>query len=270
MSNISILGTSLSFGATVASVGNEVATLPATMLNDSQPTMVWQTDGLSNIYVVFDLGATYTIRQGGLYYTNYSGGGTFRMRLAATLANVTASPLYDSTAYNPWAAGSTALHPRPHLQHYITAGGVSGVRFVRYDVSDSGNADGYFRAGIHVEGDPFQPGIDKQLGSVKVGPVEAEQRKVGIGGQKKPRVLSRALGAGPIALVITDEEWRTGLAPLYYQYGVSEPVLYVANPEADEDERQQNTVYGLMTQVGRPEERGNGYNAVRVSFEEMP
>jgi len=165
LANIAI-GYTFTDDATFTDVGNELGTLPATNLQNYQPAKKTRTSDLSNVYYVIDRGNFKTLNVVSMLYTNLSETGTWRVRADNNESNLTSSPSYDSGDLSPFTNGEDtwdtvdsnwenydlSLTPAEladwsfvHLIHWV-GDTTFDYRYIRIDIDDSTNPDGYFEA----------------------------------------------------------------------------------------------------------------------------
>lgn len=161
MSNIAIATPILSDAATVTAT-DELGNFPVTNLQTKQPSVKWRTAGLSPA-VVIDLGSAGAINLVGLFATNTTSAATWRIRAAASEANLTASPGYDSGSVAAWPeTGMATDWPAVNLIHWLTA--AQTFQWWRIDLADAGNPAGYLQAGRVYVAAAWQPTRNLQRG----------------------------------------------------------------------------------------------------------
>lgn len=142
-------------GALTASAA--AAGFPVSNLQKIQPRVIWRTPDLTDAWLEMDLGASSPINLVSLIGTNASAAATWRIRTAATQAGLTGgSPDYDSTVQLMWGAADLSTWDRVNAFNFIAAGAPTS-RWVRIDLSDPTNTDGYIAAGRLVVSKAFQP-----------------------------------------------------------------------------------------------------------------
>ena len=139
MSNILIAHSGLMNDA-VVDEADELTTLPASNLLTMQPGELWRTTDLIP-YFIIDLGAVKTFDFFGLFNSNaLVTTTTWRIRTADTEAGLL-SPDYDSGTITMIPTGRNADHG------IIKLSADESNRWVRVDITDSTNPDGYVQAG---------------------------------------------------------------------------------------------------------------------------
>lgn len=159
MSNIVIATPILSDAGTVTA-SSQIAAAPVDNLQRMQPTDVWQSTG-TTAYVEIDLGSTQSINLFALLFTNCTSSATWRVRAASSQANLISAPGYDSSTviFSPWSTASDRRHGFRFLTVPVTQ------RWVRFDITDSGNQDGYIAAGRLYVANAYQPARNYEYGA---------------------------------------------------------------------------------------------------------
>lgn len=134
--------------ATIIGSGNWLAAAPATQLQEMQPRKTAQSDGLTGVYVEFDLGAAYAIDT----FAGVNGNGTtdaeWRWRGATSQGNLTAAPGYDSTQVSQWpASGKPTDEDWEQHCNLLVSNNVLAFRYWRVDLFDASNPEGFHEYG---------------------------------------------------------------------------------------------------------------------------
>lgn len=270
MANIVIAEGSLTDAATFAA-GSEAATLPVSNLATIQPGDVWRATDLAAAWVTIDLGAAAAIDLIGLLYTNASSAATFRVRAAATEADVTASPGYDSGSLTLWPTTGLEDWDWVHRVLFLGASGGTGdgaqsYRYWRVDVSDAGNADGYFQMGRLMLAASWQPTRNLGFGW-SLGWIDESPQKQAIGGQSSS-LDRRARRVLNWSLDWMNEADANEAFELDRTVGRKKPVLVVRDP-ATASRAQRQTIYGKQQQLQLVDERAFQLYRKRYQIEEM-
>jgi hypothetical protein len=155
--------------------------LPAANLADRQPSKVARTVGLdpSQTTVTLDFGTSVPVRFIALVRHNLTQSGLWRLRLGDDASFVTV--LYDTGPIEVWPApipfgvGSwgeflwggkldAAEAATYGAQAVHTLATAVRARYLRIDLTDVGNTDGYLQAGRLVAGPAWQPSVNFQYG----------------------------------------------------------------------------------------------------------
>jgi len=146
--NLGIITTTL--GASAPVVG-----MPLTNLKTMQPVDKWRTTGVSKVSIDIDMGAT-MVAVGGynviaLLATNASYDATWQITTATSQSNLTSSPIYDSGVINFKASaetfnGQTVNNSPINGIQYLGTSNITD-KWIRIEIFDTSNADGYFEAG---------------------------------------------------------------------------------------------------------------------------
>jgi hypothetical protein len=237
------------------------ATMDGSNLLRQQPTDRFRSTVIANTYAEIDLGQSLSMDFVTIMFTNVSSTAVWRYRIASSQANLTASPVYDSRTYWPsdkecWhsntamdtAAVDLSSWQRTHAFHDIEGDVGSAVtnRYVRIDVYDSSNQDGYIDIGRFYTGLKYQPGWNINWGSGMPFHAEEPQRirmegglKVAIG---RPRegVMEFTLGFK------TEDELMTNFFEMNRLRGTSGDILFMLDPTSKWAHH--FMVYGLFAQ----------------------
>lgn len=203
---------------------------------------VWRATDLNNAYVTIDFGSAKEINLIALLFTNASSAATWRVRAAATEADVTASPAYDS--------GSNTLWPTTGLDDWDTVNAIlflstsQTYRYWRIDVSDTGNSDGYIEAGRLYMANAWQSTRGQAFGW-SIGWEDESPKPQAIGGQTYPvrrtprRILNMSIN------FLQETEIYNNAFQIDRLRGQARDILFIVDP--DKSARlQDQTVYGLV------------------------
>ena len=155
-------------------VDDEVASLPGTYLQDRQIVRVWRNTQLT-AQIDVDFGQGRILDFMALIKNNISTTGTIRWRLsnvsnfATTVYDsgvVDAWPIVEEFGTLPWGIFSWGgyLNPTVAAEYTISAFDILDntvqARYLRIDISDPDNADGYLQAGRLLAGPAYRPSIN--------------------------------------------------------------------------------------------------------------
>lgn len=155
-------------------VDDEAATLPGTYLQDRQLVRVWR-NTQTTAQIDVDFGQSRIVDFVALVRHNISTTGTIRWRLS-TVSNF-ATTVYDSGVIDawpiveeygtlPWGVFSWGgyLNPTVAADYTISSFDVLDstvqARYLRVDISDASNTDGYLQAGRLISGPAYRPSIN--------------------------------------------------------------------------------------------------------------
>ena len=171
--NMIISSTNYSDGGTLT-VDDEVATLPASNLQDQQIVKIWRNTQTS-AQIDVDFGQQRIIDFMALIRHNISQTGTIRWRLS-TVSNfsttvydsgtIDAWPIVEEFGTLPWGVFQWGgrLNPEVAAEYTISSFDVLTTavqaRYLRIDISDSLNADGYLQAGRLIAGPSYRPSVN--------------------------------------------------------------------------------------------------------------
>jgi hypothetical protein len=141
---------------------SEVATLPASNLQNIQPTRKWRSAGVSEtIEVTFaEAVAANTLA---LIGVNFTSACTVRVVGAATYAGLDTAPPVDTTAVSPWPGGSRpTVKNWPQFTVRVRWTNAVAYRYWRITIADTGID--YLEAGRLMMGRAWQPSDNWDLG----------------------------------------------------------------------------------------------------------
>lgn len=180
MANMIISSTNLVDDASSISADSEVATLPVENLQDRQLVKVYRSDAATTIEIDVDFGQGRIVDFVALIRHNISQTGTIRWRLsnvsdfASTVydsGNVDAWPVVEEFGTLPWGVFSWGgfLNPEVAANYTISSFDVLDspvqARYLRINIIDSSNADGYIEAGRLICGPSYRPSTNYGFGA---------------------------------------------------------------------------------------------------------
>lgn len=237
MANLLIADCALTDAASLTA-SSAAATLPVTNLQRRQPGRVWRATGKTAEHIVIDLGVAAAINLVALVNTNLSAAGTWRIRGAASEADLTAAPGYDSGAL------SDPSSPRGLRTQVWASFGPASYRWWRFDLADPTGPDAAIEVGRLVIDAAWQPSFNYQFG-IGQGVIDPSPRLVMRGGQidSDPQGMRNVMEALRLVGLPTDEAIVQGLARMR-RTGNSLPVFVALDP-ADTIHRAVRSIYGL-------------------------
>lgn len=252
--------------------GSSSASFPVANLQRKQPTDVWQSTGLSDLYIVADLGSVQPLNLVALLFTNATSNARWQIRAADTEAELTAAPTYDSgegdgyllqengdriyledgvsflrnDPANPVLWASNTNEARRHGLHWIPAG--ISARWVRIDVADLSNAAGVFRAGRLYISNAWQPAVNMSIGAAHGW---EDSSKIGqtLGANDIPNSKPTRPFASFTLGFLSDVEADDNVYEIDRARGSSKDVLVVTDPE--HATRLHNRIYYGLLSNGR-------------------
>lgn len=243
-SNILIATPELSDAATV-SASTELAAATAANLLLMQPTDLWQSTNLAP-YLEIDLGSPVSFNLIAVLFTNMTDTSSWRIRVANSQANLTASPLHDTTmvSFAPWT--SATVQTRRHGYKYIDGGWTA--QWIRIDLLDASNPDGYIQAGRLYVADGWQPSFDYT--EFSVGFIDTSTRERTVAGNTIPNQQG-IIPTLDFTLDTDDEvEFYENTLAIQRLRGASQDLLVLVSPE-DTALGHDKLHYGLLTPTMR-------------------
>jgi len=242
MSNMLLAIPDLSDGASAITALNEVVGGEVANLLRVQPTDVWRST-VTTETIKINLGALEDVNMVALMFTNLTGTATWRVRVATTEANLTASPLHDSSVVSAHASPNNSV--RPHCFDFFTA---VNAQWIQIDIIDGSNPDGYVEAGRVYVSNAYQPTINYRYGN-STGFKDYSTKQRTVGGQTV--VTKRAIvPMASIVMLANDEaELFNNVHDINELKGASEDMLLVLDPESANVHKKM--YYGLMRDGAR-------------------
>ena len=167
-SRILLLSPAASDTATIAA-SSAVATLPASNLQNVQPTRKWRSQGIeANLFVTFpedsedgEISAN-TLGLTGVNLTHHA---LVRVRGAATAEDLDGSPSIDTGLASPWPGGvKPYARSWPQFTVLVFWENDQPFRFCQIDIVDAGGDLTYLEAGRLMLGKAWQPSINIDIG----------------------------------------------------------------------------------------------------------
>lgn len=222
------------------------AQLSVTNLQRRNPSDGLRLLDLSQAWIQADLGASTAINLIAPLYVSATNTATWRVRAADTEADLTATPSYDSGVLSlAGASGLTHRESRVHGQLYLAT--AQTARYWRVDFYDTSNAAGCLDIGALVIDNAFQPTQNISYGW-SIGLVDPSTKARSVSGHVSVVYRKKYL-SGQLSLECQDKAAIWSLFTLDQKVGKTEPVLVIRDPEEDEEYRQQQTIYGILSEL---------------------
>jgi len=123
-----------------------------------RPDQVWQANGCAAEWLAWDFGSAVVVTAVVIVSHNLSATATIRYRLAASAADVTASPAVDTTLRSSWPITGKPTDPDwPSYFSLLIEPNEVGYRYGRLDIVDASNPTGRVRIGRLFAGPAFVP-----------------------------------------------------------------------------------------------------------------
>lgn len=266
MANAIFLTPEASDGGSIVSESSGAASMPASMVQKIQPTDRWRTTALNPAFFEMDMGADQSVDFVAALFTNASNTASWRVRLAATQANLVTAPDYDSGNMDHWPHVGLDGWQRNHAIHDL--GSTVVKRWIRVDVKDLSNADGYYEMGRFYAGLKFQPTYNVDFGSGYPMFREEKIRLRAEGGLTHPIQRPRGRFVEGNFTFHSEAELNDNFQSLSRLRGISQDLLYVFDP-ASANYAHNGIVYGLMDEPVAVRIPENSTFALSFSIEEM-
>jgi hypothetical protein len=221
--------------------GTSSASFPLLNLQKMQPSDLWSA-GTTSGFIQADLGSAQVINLVALLFTNASATATWRVRAASSAAALTGTPGYDSGTVPMWASAGIPKEHDKHAMLWIPA--TVTYRYVRIDFTDTGNTDGFVRAGRLYISRALEPSYNFVYGS-KQGFEDPSERARLPGGQTVT-TRRRQLPTFECTLRYLSPEEADTLTLIRLRQGASKDVLVCLDPNTTNTRRNQQIHYGLL------------------------
>lgn len=251
------------------------ASMAVENLQNQQPTRRWRSTDLNSAYFIMDFGGDYTVDSVLMLYTNATNQADIRVRMDGVLADVSGeSADLDTGQVSHWPEydnnGTPTLVPitgwdRTHAIVHFTA---TTKRYLRVDVYDSTNADGYYEAGRLYVSTIYQPTLNVEYGSSMPWPVERQARLESAGGALHPIARPRINSLSCSWQFKYEDELMEEMYELARLRGTSNDLVYCADPTSKWQHHQ--LVYGTMSAPTTPSIPEYGFYTLNFSMEELP
>ena len=247
--------------ATVDEVSAETTSLEGTQVQATQPTDYWEAVS-STPYIIFDRGSAQTWNCVAALFTNMAAADTWRIRTAASKANLTASPSLDTGSLAFRVPGDDDTWDRHHGLYYVSGG--RSDRWMRIDFSVAG---GTLECGRIVIGNLFQPTSNDSYGRA-FGPQDPSDKARTDGGALIADDRTPFLTADVRLGFLSEAEAYGKVFDLFRRRGTRNDILFIGDP-AEDTYLMQQIIYGQITRL-RPLSlpQFNRYEA-RLTIEEM-
>lgn len=137
--------------------------LSADHVQTIRPDQVWRATGCATEWLAWDFGEGLIVEALAALAHNLSADATLRYRLAATEADVTASPAVDTGVVSAWPSSGKPDDPGESPFSLLTAVNSTGYRFGRLDIADASNPDGFVQVGRLLVGPAFVPTLNVDM-----------------------------------------------------------------------------------------------------------
>lgn len=225
--------------AATIQASSELATLPAVNVQSMQPGKVWRTDGAREAYVTLSFAGVVAANSLAIVGHNMSGAGVVRVRLADSVANLTAAPGVDTGWKSAWpATGKPSDAYWPRFLSTLAWSNDSAYGFARIDLADPSATLSYLEVGRLMLCRAWQPTANFDgAGAV---PVAFDQRDPqtfteygGLFTDRRSRSAPRRMA---VAISYTNRrEALDGIAEIRRLAGLWGDVVVILDPNATTD-----------------------------------
>lgn len=261
MANLLIGWSDWGDAATVDEVSHETTSFEGTQVQATQPTDYWEAQNAAP-YIIFDRGSAQTWNVVAGLFSNMASGDTWRIRTAATKANLTAAPSLDTGSLTFRVAGDDDTWDRHHGLYYVDGG--RSDRWMRIDFAVAG---GTLELGRIVIGNLFQPTSNDSYGRA-FGPSDPSDTQRTDGGALYTDDRTPFLTTNITLGFLSEAEAYGNVFDLLRRRGSRNDVLYIGNP-TESTYLMQQIIYGQIARVRPLALPQFGRYEVRLRIEEM-
>jgi len=203
-----------------------------------------------------------------LLYHNASQAATVRVRGATSLANLTASPGYDSGTILMWDASWPSDQSPLHLLHWLGTA-TKKYTFWRLDITDSVNPDGYIEAGRLYIDEAWQLPQYKNISYGWAGQfIDPTTQTRSKGGQLYSEEMPAWRNLQASIDWLNQDEMYGSFYDIQRRNASKIPVLVIINPDATTHLLRQS-IYGKLTQLQPMQHAQAQVFRTRLLIEEM-
>lgn len=135
------------FDAATVTASSERATLPASYLQQRLVERKWRAQGCTAEYLLIDFGQARVINNVTISGHNGSSSIHFQARLASTSGGTISAPAVDTGSVSGWpSSGKPTDEDWPSYDSQLRFRNSNAYRWLRLDILDPTNTDGYFQA----------------------------------------------------------------------------------------------------------------------------
>jgi hypothetical protein len=279
--NIIISTTNHADGGTIT-VDNEVSSLPVTNLQNLQIVRVWR-NSQTTAQIDIDFGSSQLVDLIALIAHNFTTSATIRFRLSA-VSNFSTT-LYDSGTVDvwtpiegfgasPWGVFNWGSKPSQSEAALYTASVFSLLpdskigRYVRIDITDTANSNGYLQAGRVIAGPKYQPTVNYANG-VEFEFIDESRVTKSRGGQTFVDEVEKFRRIRFDLINLPEAEIMGNIFnDLDRVKGISKDVLVIPQPSASETWLTQN-IYGRIAATSPIVNSALTYYGRRIEIEEL-
>lgn len=241
----------LPYRATITAVGNQLSTSPASNALNEIPQLAWRSSGLSNLFVVLDLGSAQVVEVAALLFSNLRATDTIRVRGAGTEAAVTASPAIDQT-FNAFSGSKASDISTKAIMHLTGTLANRTQRFWRFDITATSHPDGFISVGRIMLAQGTDYGNGFQLNATRM---FFDDSIIFEGPGYVDVDAYPTLPGWKVAFeFISATHFRDVIAPFFTRIGRKRAVLFVPQPDQP-DTWQHEVVYGYVMKDISAEQR---------------
>ena len=218
---------------------SELSTLPVGNLQTMQPGRVWRTDAATSASITVTFAAGVSANALALVGHNLSAAGVIRVRLANSLAGLTASPVVDTGWQSAWpTTGKPADAHWPRYLSYLSWTNDALCTYAQVDIADPEVGKAYLEAGRLILCRAWQPTYNFDLAGAQ--PFGFDQRDVQTvteyGGLFTDRRARSAPRRASVSMSFADRrEALDGIADMRRLAGLWGDVVLILDPNATTD-----------------------------------
>lgn len=157
----------------------QVATLPATNVQNQEPTKKWRTTVNNFGSLIFDFASPIFASALAIVGANWSTGANLRLRCANSIPALSSSPVYDSGVISPWnSGGKPSLVGVAHYTNLLLFSmGATPCRYWLVELGDGTPQTSYLEFGRVIIGSYNQPTINMDFaGGITFEQLDVQER----------------------------------------------------------------------------------------------
>ncbi len=168
------------------------ASMSVEKLQTIQPTERWRTTTPAAAFFEMDFGTDFSVDSVLMLYTNATSSAQIKVSMAADPDDLASSPDFTTGFVSHWPEWDNNGTPTKvaiagwDRNHALVNFAETTKRYLRVDVNDTGNPDGYYEAGRLYISAIYQPTINIAYGSALPWPMEKKLKMESVGGAIHP------------------------------------------------------------------------------------
>lgn len=226
---------------------SEDANFPVANLLKPQGGIFWKTLVDSGVFFRVNIGTGQSVDMVSLLYTNFTSAATWRVRLGDSQAEVDGGAAdIDSGTITAWA--QTDMSKWDFAHSIFRAGSASTNSWLRVDLNDAANPDGFLTVGRLMAGASYEPTINFQYGG-GIGYVSQPLRDRSIANVLYVEERQAFQTASLTFDHIPEDEFWPNMQTIFRLHGNHKPIQLVMDI-GDNANRADKAIYGVIERIG--------------------